>query len=274
MFSTQRTDSSSIIHLVSASPLHTLRLLFKVTLLLVVLLVVGCASIEKPANWTVEEFHAKARAHLDAGEWEQAIDYYHQLEQRYPYGKYAEQSQLEVIYTYYRNYEPELAISSADQFIRLYPTHPRIDYAYYLKALSIFQSSTSLLDRLSRVDPSKQAPGPARESFEAFRALVTLFPQSSYAGNARQRMAEILDLIAQHEINIGRYYLRRGAHVAALNRAKYVIEHYPDVSVVEDALGIMVAVYKKMGFDKLLDDTIRILQQSYPSSIYLLPGSK
>jgi outer membrane protein assembly factor BamD len=87
-------------------------------------------------------------------------------------------------------------------------------------------------------------------------------------------MAEILDLIAQHEINIGRYYLRRGAHVAALNRAKYVIEHYPDVSVVEDALGIMVAVYKKMGFDKLLDDTIRILQQSYPSSIYLLPDSK
>ena len=251
-----------------------MRLLFKVTLLFAVLLVVGCASVEKTANWTVEEFHAKARAHLDAGEWEQAIDYYRQLERRYPYGKYAEQSQLEVIYAYYRNREPELAISSADQFILLYPTHPRIDYAYYLKALSIFQSSTSPLDRLSRVDPSRRDPGPARESFEAFRALVTLFPQSSYARNTRQRMAEILDLIAQHEINIGRYYLRRGAHVAALNRAKYVIEHYPDVSAVEDALGIMVAVYKKMGFDTLLDDTVRILQQSYPDSIYLLPGSK
>ena len=124
---------------------------------------VGCASIEKTANWTVEEFHAKARAHLDAGDWEQAIDYYHQLERRYPYGKYAEQSQLEVIYAYYRNREPELAISSADQFILLYPTHPRIDYAYYLKALSIFQSSTSLLDRLSRVDPSRR-----RKSFRSF----------------------------------------------------------------------------------------------------------
>jgi outer membrane protein assembly factor BamD len=234
---------------------------------------VGCASAEKPTNWTVEEFHAKARTHLDAGEWEQAIDNYHQLQRRYPYGKYAEQSQLEVIYAYYRNLESELAISSADQFIRLYPTHPRIDYAYYLKALSIFQSPTSLLDRLSRVDPSKLDPGPAKESFEAFRELVTLFPQSSYAGNARQRMVEILDLVAQHEINIGRYYLQQGAHVAALNRAKYVIEHYPDVLAVEDALGIMIAVYTKMGFDTLLEDTMRILQQSYPDSIYLLSSS-
>jgi len=251
-----------------------LRLLFKVTLLFAVLLVAGCASIEKSTNWTVEEFHGKARAHLDAGEWEQAIDYYHQLQRRYPYGKYAEQSQLEVIYAYYRNREPELAISSADQFIRLYPTHPRIDYAYYLKALSIFQSSTSLLDRVSRVDPSGWDPSPAQESFEAFRVLVTLFPESSYTGNGRQRMAEILNLITKHEVNIGRYYLRRGAHIAALNRAKYVIEHYPDESAVEDALGIMVAVYKKMGFDTLLDDTIRILQQNYPDSVYLSPGSK
>jgi outer membrane protein assembly factor BamD len=235
--------------------------------------VAGCTSIEKSTNWTVEEFHAKARVHLDAGEWEQAIDYYHQLERRYPYGNYAEQSQLEVIYAYYRNREVELAISSADQFIRLHPTHPRIDYAYYLKALSIFQSSASLLDRLSPVDPSRRDPSPAREAFEAFQTLVTLFPKSSYAGNARQRMAEILDLIAQHEINIGRYYLRQGAHVAALNRAKYVIEYYPDASVVEDALGIMVAVYKKMGFDTLLDDTMRVLQQNYPDSIYLLPSS-
>jgi len=104
--------------------------------------------------------------------------------------------------------------------------------------------------------------------------LITLFPHSSYAGDARQRMTEILDLIAEHEINIGRYYLQRGAHIAALNRAKYVIEYYPDVSAVEDALGIMVAVYKKMSFDTLLDDTMRVLQQSYPDSIYLIPGSK
>jgi outer membrane protein assembly factor BamD len=234
----------------------------------------GCASIEIPDNWTVEEFHTNARAHLVAGEWEQAIDNYHELERRYPYGKYAEQSQLEVIYAYYRNHQPELAISSADHFIRLYPTHPRIDYAYYLKALSIFDSSTSLLGRLSGVDPSTQDPGPARESFETFRTLVTLFPQSSYAENSRYRMGKILDLIAQHEINIGRYYLRRGANIAALNRAKYVIEYYPDASTVEDALGIMVAVYKNMGFDTLLDDTMRILQQSYPDSVYIAQGSK
>jgi outer membrane protein assembly factor BamD len=238
------------------------------------LLAVGCTSIEKTANWTVEEFHAKAREHLDAGEWEQAIDYYHQLEQRYPYGKFSEQSQLEIIYAYYGNDERELAISSADQFIRLYPSHPRIDYAYYLKALAIFKSSTSLLDRVSRVDLSSQDSGPARESFEAFRELVTLFPQSSYTTDARQRMAKILDLIAQHEINIGRYYLRQGAHVAALNRAKYVIQHYPEVSAVEDALGIMVAVYKAKGFQTLHDDSVRILQKNYPDSIYLSPVAK
>jgi outer membrane protein assembly factor BamD len=251
-----------------------LRLLFTVILLYSVLLTAGCAGIEKSANWTAEEFHAKAREHLDAGEWEQAINYYHQLERHYPYGKYAEQSQLEVIYAYYRNSESKLAVSSADQFIRLYPTHPQIDYAYYLKALSIFKSSTSLLERLIRVEPRRHDLNPASKAFEAFRELVTLFPQSSYERDARQRMTEILNLIAQHEIDIGRYYLRRGAYVAALNRAKHVIERYPTASAVEDALGIMVIVYKRIDFDTLHDDTLRILRQNYPNSLYLSSGSK
>lgn len=246
----------------------------KVTLLLTIFLTIGCASsIDKSSNWTVEEFHTKAKEHLDAREWEQAIEYYHQLEQRYPYGKYTEQSKLEVIFAYYRNGEPEFAISSADQFIRLYPAHPRIDYAYYLKALSIFKSSITLLDQVSGADPSKRDINLAWESFEAFRELVTLFPKSTYVSDARQRMTEILDVIARHEINIGRYYLKRGAYIAALNRAKYVIEHYPDVAAVQDALEIMVSVYKSIGFDTLRKDTVRILQETYPDSTYLLSGS-
>ena len=251
-----------------------MHLQFKVALLFTIFLTIGCvSSVEKSSNWTAKEFHNTAKEYLDAGEWEEAIEYYHQLEQRYPYGKYTEQSKLEVIFAYYRNGEPEFAISSADQFIRLYPTHPRLDYAYYLKALSIFKSSTTLLDRVSGDDPSKRDISPAWKSFYAFRELITLFPRSSYASDAHQRMTELLDLIARHEINIGYYYLRRGAYVAALNRAKYVIEHYPEGAVVQDALEIMVSAYKSIGFDTLYDDTVRILQQNYPDSIYLLSGS-
>ena len=243
------------------------------SLFALILLTIGCSSVETSTNWSVEEFHAKARGYLNSGDWEQAIEYYHQLERRYPYGKYTEQSELDVIYAHYRNNEPELAISSADRFIRLHPTHGRIDYAYYLKGLASFQPNAPLLSRLSSVDPSTRDLTTAREAFEVFRDLVTRFPGSRYEADARQKMAEILDLLGKHDLNIARYYARRGAYVATINRAKYVIEQYPELPAVEHALGIMVSTYEKMGLKSLRNDTLRILQLNYPDSNYIPPDS-
>jgi len=233
------------------------------------MLSIGCASVEKDSDWAAEEIHAQARKHLEAENWDEAIDQYHKLQQRYPYGKYAEQSQLELIYAYYNNNQPELATSTAVDFIRLYPAHPRVDYAYYFRALAMFDTSTSLLNRVSRVTPVNLDTKPAKESFAAFNELVARFPKSKYVVEAQQRMGTILNIIAEHEINISRYYLRLSAPVAALNRAKYVIENYPGTPAVEDALGIMLTVYKKLGFTSLYADTKRVLDQNFPDSAYI-----
>ena len=232
------------------------------------MLSIGCASVEKDSDWTVEEIHAQARKHLEAENWDEAIDQYHKLQQRYPYGKYAEQSQLELIYAYYNNNQPELATSTSIDFIRLYPAHPKVDYAYYFRALAMFDTSTSLLNRVTRVTPVNLDTKPAKESFEAFNELVTRFPKSKYVVDAQRRMGKILNIIAEHEINIGRYYLRLGAPIAALNRAKYVIESYPGTTAIEDALGIMLAVYRNLNFMDLYADTKRVLDQNFPDSVY------
>ena len=251
-----------------------MNLLPKVTLLIAVSLAVGCANLEQDSDWTAEELHVEARKHLNAKDWERAIEYYYRLEQRYPYGKHAEQSQLELIYAYYSDNKFELAISTANDFIRIYPTHSRVDYAHYLRALAMFDASTSLIDRLTRANPVKRDTSPAKESFKAFQELVTQFPKSTYVAAAQRRMSEILDVIAEHEINVSHYYLRKGAHVAALARAKYVIENYPEASTIEDALEIMLSVYKKMNFKNLYDDTMRVLEQNFPNRGYLLLNTK
>ena len=248
--------------------------IMKLTLLFCIILSVGCASVEKDSDWTAEEIHVEARKHLEAKDWEKAIDYYHKIEQRHPYSKYAEQSKLDLIYSYYNNNQLKLAISTAADFTRLYPTHPRVDYAYYFGALAMFDTSTSLLRRLSRINPINFDTDPAKESFSAFNELITRFPDSKYVMEAQSRMREILNIIAGHEINIGRYYLSQGAYVAALNRAKYVIENYPEVVSVEDALGIMLSVYKNMGLMALYEDTRRVLDQNFPTSIYLSLDTK
>ena len=234
---------------------------------------ISCSSVETATNLSVEEFHTKARGYLNTGDWEQAIEHYRQLERHYPYGKYTEQAELDVIYAHYRNDEPELAISSADRFIRLHPTHARIDYAYYLKGLASFQPNTHLLSHISPVDPSTRDLSTAREAFEIFRDFVTRFPDSRYVADAHQRMAEILNLLAKHDLNIAHYYARRGAYVATINRAKYVIERYPELPAVEHALGIMVTTYEKMGLNALRNDTLRILELNYPNSNYLPPDN-
>jgi len=241
-------------------------------LALAALLATGCASVTDPTrDWTAERFYQEARAKMEEGNWPEAIRLYEQLEARYPYGRYSEQAQLELAYVHYKDQEPELAIAAADRFIRMHPTHPHVDYAYYLKGIVHFRGEKSLIHTLFGFDQAMwdRDPRSARESYNAFRELVERFPQSRYAADARDRMRYLLDVQARYEVSVARFYFDRGAYVAAVNRCKYALENYPRTPAVEDALGIQAKAYRLMGLPELAADTVRVLRMNFPESRYL-----
>ncbi len=235
------------------------------------LLLAGCAGTLDPTkDWSAERFYTEGKDALASKNYAAAIKHFETLEARYPYGPYAEQAQLEIAYAYYKDEEPASAIASADRFIRSHPTHPHVDYAYYLKGLASYNEQPTFLDRLvGKYDLSDRDPKAAREAFEAFRELVTRFPTSKYAKDATRRMHRLMQALAQNEIHVASYYFSRAAYVAAVNRCKYVIEHYQLTPAIEDALGIQVKAYKMMGLDQLANDTLRVLEQNFPHSRYI-----
>jgi len=223
----------------------------------------GCAWLDKHADntqgWDAAKLYAEASDELNSGNYATAIDYYEKLEARYPFGRYAMQSQLDVAYAHYKADEPELAIAAADRFIKLYPQNPYVDYAYYLKGIVNYNRSVGFLDRYIPTDPSQRDPGSALDAFQDFSELVRLFPNSKYAADARQRMLFLRSNLAKHEVNVARYYMKRGAYMAAANRSTYVIEHFQRTSAVEDAMEILVQAYTAIGEDKLAEDARRVL---------------
>lgn len=233
----------------------------------------ACATTpEDPTrDWSAERFYQEAKAAMKSGDYETAIKHLEGLEARYPYGRYAEQAQLEIAYAYYKNDEPALAIAAADRFIRMHPTHPHVDYAYYLKGLANFHGERDLINWLlgAKDDLSDRDPKAAREAYNAFRELVERFPNSRYAADARQRMAYLFASQARYEVQVARFYYERGAYVAAVNRAKYALENYPRTPATEDALGLLAKSYKQMGLTKLYEDTRRVLALNFPDSHYL-----
>lgn len=223
-----------------------------------------------PDSWSVERLYEEAKSELSDNDWGAAIDLYSELETRFPYGQYAEQSQIEKAYAYFKNSEPELATITVEQFIRLYPTHPKADYAYYLKGLINYNEDHSLVGRLTgRDDLSDRDPERARNALSAFRDLVRRYPDSRYAGDAERRMAHLRNALAQHDLRVAQYYERRGAWVAVVNRARSVVENYETTPTVEDALGMMVRAYRQMGMESLAKDTERVISSNFPDSRYL-----
>jgi len=239
----------------------------------ILLLFAGCSGLsEDPTkNWSPEKLYTEAKDKVSAGDYETGIKYLESLEARYPYGRYAEQAQLELAYAQYKYDEPALAIAAADRFIRLYPTHPNVDYAYYLKGLVNFHGEKSIANWLFRQkdDLSDRDPKGARDSYNAFRELVERFPNSRYAPDARHRMAYLFDSQARYETQVARFYYERDDYVAAVNRCKYMLEHYPRTPATEDALGIMALSYRDMGLDGLMKDTLRVLVENFPASHYI-----
>ena len=222
--------------------------------------------IDETKSWSPSKLYAMAKEQLEEGNYTQSIQYFEKLEARFPYGPYAQQAQLEVAYAYYKDNEPVSAIAACDRFIKLHPNHANVDYAYYLKGLASFNEDTSLLAVLGDQDMSQRDPQAARESFEAFKELVSLFPNSKYAPDSLARMKYLVNALASHEVHVARYYYKRGAYVAAAGRAKYVLEHYQQAPALEEALAIMAQSYDKLGLTDLRDDALRVLKKNFPSS--------
>jgi outer membrane protein assembly factor BamD len=193
----------------------------------------------KKKNITADEVYTKAKKDIDSGDYGSAVKLYEQLESRFPFANFARQGQLDLMYAYYKNREPESAEDQAEQFIRENPAHPRVDYAYYIKGLATFEGIPNIIERWFRADLSKRPPIDARKSFQAFQTLVQRFPNSDYATDSRQRMVFLRDRLANYEIAVASYYLDRGAFVGAINRCKSVLENYDGAPAMRDALRIM-----------------------------------
>ncbi len=254
------------------------RFLLQSLALIAVLLVGGCGllpeQVDETAGWSAQKIYSEARGAMTEGGYERAIRLYERLEARYPYGRFAQQAQIEVAYAHYKQNEPALAIAAADRFIRLYPDHPSVDYAYYLKGLVNFNENLGLMGYVSNQDLSERDPKGAQESFDAFRQLVTRFPDSRYSPDAMQRMRYLVNSLAAHEVHVARYYHRRGAHVAAVNRAKTALEQYPDSPAIEEALFIMTQSYDALGLTDLRDDAKRVMQLNFPDSEWFNGGPR
>jgi len=207
-----------------------------------------------------------AKESLEKENYESAIKKFESLQSRYPYGRYAQQALLEVAYAYYRQNEPESAISAAERFIKQYPNNPHVDYAYYVKGLANFNGEKSLLDSLGNQDPTERDPKAAQDAFAAFKDLLIRFPNSKYAPDSRVRMQYLINALAKYEIHVASYYLRRGAHIAAVNRAKEVLTQFPNSPATHDALRILVQSYDALGMKELRDDAQRVLDMNLPKT--------
>ena len=235
-------------------------------LALAALALAGCASQKKTdVSLSPEAMYERATKLLNEGSFEPAIKSFEALTARYPFSDAARQSRIDLIYAYYRAHEKESAIDAADTFIRENPTHPRIDYAYYMKGLVNFERSPNFLERWFSVDLSERPPQDARKSFDAFARVVTQYPNSEYAADARQRMVYLRNRLAEYEVHVARYYVRRGAYVAALDRTRYVIETYDGSPSTRTALELMVECYTKLGLKDLAADAEKVLATNFPA---------
>ena len=207
-------------------------------------------------------------------DWGQAVKYFEKLEARFPYGRFAQQAQLEIAYAHWKDGERASAIAAADRFIKLYPNHQNVDYAYYLRGLINFNDQEGLLSFLTTPDMTDRDPKASREAFESFKEVVTRFPESKYAEDSAARMRYLVNALASHEVAVARYYVKRTAYLAAANRAQYAIQHYPQTPAVEEALYILVRAYDALGMTDLRDAADRVMQKNFPNSAYLKGGAR
>ncbi len=233
------------------------------------LLVNGCSWLgeskeDETQDWSANKLYDSARAAMAEESYTAALDYFEKLEARYPFGQFAQQALLESAYAYYKDDEPESAIAAADRFIKLYPRHPSIDYAYYIKGLSNFNRNFGFFQRYIPTDREQRDQAAALQAFNDFAELVKLFPDSKYSEDARQRMVYLRNSVAEYDVHVARYYIKRGAYLAAVNRGRNVVENYPKTTAVPHALAVMLVGYTMLDMQDLAKDTRRVLQLNNP----------
>jgi outer membrane protein assembly factor BamD len=213
---------------------------------------------ERELRLEAEELYRLARRSLDSADFPSALQRYTQLQLRFPFTEFATQAQLESIYARYRSFDPDGALSAADRFLREHPRHPAVDYVHYLKGMTNFQRGESMFDWLT--DPTRQDMAFSRRAFDDFSLLVQKYPDSPYAGDARQRMIYLRNRIAEHELHVVRYYIRRGAYVAAAKRAENILSEYPGAPARTEALALLEQSYRSLGLEEQAGDVQRLIQ--------------
>jgi outer membrane protein assembly factor BamD len=232
------------------------------------LLVAACStqSVDETKNWPPDRLYSTAREELDAKNYTKALSYYEKIETRYPYGRFAQMAQVDTAYAHWKDGSVAQALAACDRFLKTYPDHPNADYVQYLKGRINFNDDLGWSGCISTQDMTERDPKAAQDAFDAFRELVTRFPESSYAPDARARMNYLINMLAASEVHVAEYYYRRAAYVAAVNRAQYAVINYPRAPAVERALKVMVDSYERMGMTELRDDAARMLQANFPGS--------
>ena len=227
---------------------------------------------DETAGWSASKLYGEAKDAQSDATWDKAAKYLEKLEARFPYGRFAQQAQLELGYVYWKAGETGSAIAACDRFIKLHPNHPAVDYVYYLKGLVNFNEDLGFAGYISSQDPTERDPKAAKESFEAFRDLANRFPNSKYTPDAILRMNYLVNSMAAQEVHVARYYVARGAYIAAANRAQHAIKTYPQTPAVEEAMFVLVTAYDKLGMKELRDDADRIMRQNYATSRFYKDG--
>ena len=253
------------------TPSTTLRRLRHATIMLfMAVIVAGCGTMQPEkdptAGWSAERLYRDAREFMSGGSWNDARTRLEAIEARYPFGVHAQQALIDQAYVNWKDEEPEQALAAIDRFEQQYPNHPGSDYMLYLKGLITFTPPSAPFSRFTGQDPAERDPKGLRESYEAFNELLQRYPDSRYAADARKRLTWLVDTIARNEIYVAEYYYRRGAYVAAANRAQTVVTDFQGVPAAEKALYIMYLSYDKLGLTELRDDAKRVLDLNYPDS--------
>jgi outer membrane protein assembly factor BamD len=241
--------------------------------LLAAALVAGCgllpdAGKDETAGWSADRIYKSAHDSMLEGNYTRAVKMFETLESRFPYGRYAQQAMLEGAYASYRGGETSTAIQTLDRFIRTYPNHPNVDYAYYLKGIVNFREDQGLFGYVYEFDLSERDPKAMKDAFAAFKELIAKFPESRYSEDAQLRLVYLSNALSMFEVHVSRYYYNRGAFVAAAGRAQASLVNYPKTPANEHALDVLWRSYDKLGLSQLKDDTVDIMKRTYPDSGY------
>jgi outer membrane protein assembly factor BamD len=224
---------------------------------------------DESKNVSASKLYADAQDEMAGGHYESAIKLFERLESNYPFGTYAAQAQMQIAYAHYKAQDQAEALAAVERFIKLHPNHPNVDYMYYLRGLVNFNDQIGFMSFIYAQDPTERDPKATREAFAAFKELVDKFPNSKYAADSLARMNYLITAMAQYEVHVANYYYRRGAYLAALNRAQTAVTQFSESTAREEALFIMIRCYDKLGMPDLRDDTQRIFTANYPNSRFL-----